>query len=135
VAGHSLSQSQEAEKSDKAFLAVEIPTKSNVNAICCCPTSGNIAVATEKRVRLFRWNSHPSSDVSSTDATLCDLEHFLDIEASMSVKELSLSDSYIAMRSNLDVLVLKLVFTSEQESASASGSGKLTNSGVTLKNR
>ena len=125
VAGHSLRQTQEAEKIGKVFLAVEIPTQCNVNAICCCPTSGNIAIASKKTVSLFRWNSGLSSDGPNTSSMSCDMEHFLDIEPCMTVKQLVLSDSYLGVRSNLDVLVLKLVFMSEQESVSSSGSGKL----------
>lgn len=136
VAGHSLHQSQEAEKlTGKAFLALEIPTQFNVNSICCCPTSGNIAIASARKVSLFRWSSHVSSDGMSTGAMSCDMEHFLDIEPSMAVKKLVLSDSYLALRSNLDVQVLKLVFITEQESASASGSGKLPGSSASLQNR
>lgn len=126
VAGHSLCQTQEAEKIGKVFLALEIPTQSNVNAICCCPTSGNIAIASKKTVSLFRWNNGLSSDGSNAGAMSCDMEHFLDIEPCMTVKQLVLSDSYLAVRSNLDVLVLKLVFMSEHETVSSSGSGKLT---------
>lgn len=127
VAGHSLHQNHEAENSGKSFLVIEIPTHSNVTGICCCPASGNIAIASEKQVRLFRWNNHQSADGGASGAASCDIEHFLDIEPCMAVKDVVLSDSYLAVRSNLDVLVLKLLFMSEQESVSSSGIGKLPN--------
>ncbi|XP_068700460.1 uncharacterized protein [Montipora foliosa] len=126
VAGYSFRQRQETAKSDKSFLVVEIPTLSNVSAICCCPSSGNIAVASDKNVRLFRWNNQMSADGSRSGDALCDMEHFLDVELCMSVRGLVMSDSYLAVRSNLDVQVLKLVFVSEQESASSGWSGKFT---------
>ncbi|XP_020626407.1 Hermansky-Pudlak syndrome 3 protein-like [Orbicella faveolata] len=135
VAGHSRFQRQEAEVNCRAFLALEIPTQFNVNSVSCCPTSGNIAIASEKKVSVFRWNGNLSSDVSETSAASQDLEHFLDIEPSMVVKEVVLADSYLAFRSNLDVQILKFVFTSEGESASSSGSGKSTSSGVVLQTR
>lgn len=118
VAGYSHGQRRETTKTDKAFLAVEIPTNSNVSAICCCPSTGNIAVASDKKVRLFRWNGKLSQDGSRVGDALCDMEHILDIEVSMRVRELGLSDSYLALRSHLDVQVLKLVFGSESESSS-----------------
>lgn len=135
VAGHSLKQSQEAEEAAKAFLALEIPTQFNVSDICCCPTSGNVAIAGETRVSLFRWNRYPQSDGFNTGTLSCDLEHFLDIEPSMSIKGLALSDSYLALRSNLDVQVLKLVFMLERESMPPSGRGKLSSHSATLQNR
>lgn len=118
VAGYSHGQRRETTKTDKAFLAVEIRTNSNVSAICCCPSTGNIAVASDKKVRLFRWNGKLSQDGSRVGDALCDMEHILDIEVSMRVRELGLSDSYLALRSHLDVQVLKLVFGSESESSS-----------------
>ena len=135
VAGHSRLQRQEAEVNCRAFLALEIPTQFNVSSVSCCPTSGNVAISSEKRVSVFRWNDKLSSDGSNTSAASQDLEHFLDIEPSMVVKEVVLADSYLAFRSNLDVQILKLVFTSEGESASSSGSGKSTSSGVALQTR
>lgn len=137
VAGHSRFQTQEAEVNCRGFLALEIPTQFNVNSISCCPTSGNIAIASEKKVSVFTWNGNLSSDGSDTSAASQDLEHFLDIEPSMVVKEVVLADSYLAFRSNLDVQILKFVFTSErdQEFASKSGSGKSTSSGVALQTR
>ena len=126
VAGYSHDQRQETAKTEKAFLAVEIPTNvnSNVSAICCCPSTGNIAVASDKKVRLFRWNGKLSQDGSRVGDALCDMEPFLDIEVCMRVKELELSDSYLALRSHLDVQVLKLVFGSESESCSFGGQAK-----------
>lgn len=136
VAGHSRFQRQEAEEVNcRAFLALEIPTQFNVNSISCCPTSGNIAIASEKKVSVFRWNGNLSSDGSNTSAASQDLEHFLDIEPSMVVKEVVLADSYLAFRSNLDVQILKFAFTSEGEPGSLSGSGKSTSSGVALQTR
>lgn len=124
VAGYALRQHRETPKTEKAFLAVEIPTNSNVSAICCCPSTGNIAVASDKKVRLFRWNGKLSLDGSRVGEALCDMEHFLDIELCMRVRELVLSDSYLALRSHLDVQVLKLVFMSESESSSFGGKAK-----------
>jgi len=136
VAGHSRFQRQEAEEVNcRAFLALEIPTQFNVNSISCCPTSGNIAIASEKKVSVFRWNGNLSSHGSNTSAALQDLEHFLDIEPSMVVKEVVLADSYLAFRSNLDVQILKFAFTSEGEPGSLSGSGKSASSGVALQTR
>jgi len=133
VAGHSRFQRQEAEVNCRAFLALEIPTQLNVNSVSCCPTSGNVAIASEKKVSVFRWNGNLSSDGSNNSAALLDLERFLDIEPSMVVKEVVLAESYLAFRSNLDVQILKFVFTSEGESSS--GSGKSTSSGVALQTR
>ena len=135
VAGYSNFQRQEAEVNCRAFLALEIPTQFNVRSVSCCPSSGNIAIASEKKVSIFRWNGNLSHDGSDTSDALQDLEHFLDIDPSMVVKEVVLADSYLAFRSNLDVQILKFVFTSEAESASLSGSGKSTSSGVALQTR
>ena len=128
VAGHSRSQSQQTETSLKAFLALEIPTQFNVSCICCCPTSGNIAIASGKKVSVFRWNGNLTVGSTDTSVTLHDMEHFLDVEPSMVVKEVVLNDSYLALRSNLDVQILKFVFTAERESATMSASGKSTRS-------
>ena len=135
VAGHSHYQRQETDVKCKDFLAVEIPTQYSVTAICCCPTSGNIAIASAKKVSLFRWSGNLSSGGADTSVTSRDMEHFLDIEPSMIVKEVVLSDSYLAIRSNLDVQVLKFVFTTDQESACSSRSGKSSSPGTTLQNR
>lgn len=135
VAGHSRFQSEEAQVNCRAFLALEIPTQFNVSSVSCCSTSGNIVIASEKKVSVFRWNGNLSSNSSDTSAASLDLEHFLDIEPSMVVKEVVLADSYLAFRSNLDVQILKFVFTSEGESASSSRSGKSTSSGVALPTR
>ena len=135
VAGYSRFQKREAEVNCGAFLALEIPTQFNVSSVSCCPASGNIAIASEKKVTVFRWNGSLSSDGSETSDALQDLEHFLDIEPSMVVKEVVLAGSYLAFRSNLDVQILKFVFSSEGESASSSGSGKSTTSGVALQTR
>ncbi|XP_022786965.1 Hermansky-Pudlak syndrome 3 protein homolog [Stylophora pistillata] len=135
AAGHSHYQRQESDRKCKDFLALEISTQFNVTAICCCPTSGNVAIAGAKKVSLFRWSgslSYGGTDVSSMHH---DLVHFLDIEPSMIVKEVELSDCYLAVRSNLDVQVLKLVFTVDQDSLSSSRSGKSSSSGTTQQNR
>lgn len=135
VAGHSRCQSQQTETNCRAFLALEIPTQFNVSSICCCSTSGNIAIASERKVSVFRWNGNIMAGGTDTSATSHDMEHFLDIEPSMVVKEVVLSDSYLALRSNLDVQILKLVFTSERESTSTSTSGKSISSDAALQNR
>lgn len=135
VAGHSRCQSQQTETNCRAFLALEIPTQFNVSSICCCSTSGNIAIASERKVSVFRWNDNITAGGTDTSATSHDMEHFLDIEPSMVVKEVVLSDSYLALRSNLDVQILKLVFTSERESTSTSTSGKSISSDAALQNR
>lgn len=135
AAGHSHYQRQESEGKCKDFLALEIPTQFDVTAICCCPTSGNVAIASVKKVSLFRWSGNLTSGGTDVTAMYHDMEHFLDIEPSMIVKEVVLSDCYLAVRSNLDVQVLKLVFTADQDSVSSSRSGKSSSPGTTLLNK
>ena len=120
VAGYSLWRRQEAKANSSSFLALEIPAPS-VSAISCCPTTGNIAVASENKVSLYRWRSSPSDNQSTSYACCSDVEHFVDIFPGLQVKELVLSDSYVAFRSNLDVQVLKLVFVSERKTSSVTG--------------
>lgn len=138
VAGHSRFQSQQTETSCRGFRALEIPTQFNVNSVCCCPASGNIAIASEKKVSVFRWSGNVTAGGSDTNAATHDMEHFIDIEPSMAVKEVVLSDSYLALRSNLDVQILKFVFTSDREAESirsTSTSGRSITSDMALQNR
>ena len=122
-AGHSKRNSETAATSH--FLAVQLPLAFLPAGISSCPSTGNILVAGHKRLCLFRFCGRAAGDELNTSrSVLCrDFELIVDIDPGFScIRGIALSDSFVAVRSYLEVRVIKLIFSSLDEAAQPKGS-------------
>ena len=110
LAGHSIRG--DLDGLETHFIAVELPTSYSVAAINSCPATGNIVVAGERKLALFRLCT-TEPEVGEDWTTSCDLEHILNIEPGFQIRSIALCDCYVGMRSQLEVQVVKLVFGQE----------------------
>ena len=110
LAGHSIRG--DLDGLDTQFVAVEVPTNYSVTAMNSCSATGNMVVAGGNKVALFRLCT-TKAEVMEDWTTCCDLEHLLDVVPGFDIKGIALCDCYLAMRSQLEIRVIKLVFGQE----------------------
>lgn len=118
VAGHSLLQRNI--DYNQQFLAIELSSRSPVTGIASCKASGNVIIATDGKLCLYRQcvvrNVVPEVESSEyRGVKISDFEHILDIEPGFVVRGIDLCGPYVTFRSKLEVRVIKLVFFTQQQ--------------------
>lgn len=110
LAGHSIRG--DLDGLETQFVAVELPTDYSVASMNSCPATGNIVIAGHSELALFRLCT-AKTEMGEDWTNCCDLEHLLDVVPGFKIKGIALCDCYLAMRSQLEVRVIKLVFGQE----------------------
>ena len=113
VAGHSKCQKNVESPFTSQFLVVELPLAFSPCGISSCPTTGNIIVAGERRMCLFRACGGP----------VCyDFELFVEVDPGLTcIRGLAFGDTFLAVMSNLEVRIIKLVFSSAKDAVRSKG--------------
>ncbi|XP_046851018.1 uncharacterized protein LOC124444440 [Xenia sp. Carnegie-2017] len=100
--GFSLTENYSVDES--VPVALEVPSKSSVCAICCCPVSSNIAVAAESTITVYEQCKQCSYD----------FQRLYTIEASFSMNQLAICKQYVAFTSTCEVRVLQVKLDNEE---------------------
>ncbi|XP_032235022.2 Hermansky-Pudlak syndrome 3 protein [Nematostella vectensis] len=110
VAGYS-SYQRNNEDSSQQFFAVELPSRTSITALACCKNTGNIIIACDGKLSVYRLCSTAITKPEVEAARFsCDLEHLIDIEPGVVIRGVDICDHFIAFRSKLEARAIKLVF-------------------------
>ena len=114
VAGHVTNTSQ-----SDTFEVIEIPVRQQPVFVATCPSTGNLAVATDGRVYLY---SVCNVLISRTTQMVQEAKLLMEFQFSFPIQEIALCENYLACCSAKETQVVKTRLIASESSSANSGS-------------